>query len=90
MFVLRQEIDRLRARRPDLPMVELIEPMEFLGGRRQLRPIQFQRFRRKPGDDGGRRPSGAFRIVFAAAARGPICLGHSSHFGMGLFLPVTA
>jgi CRISPR-associated protein Csb2 len=41
----------------------------------------------KPGDDGGRRPSGAFRIAFAAAVRGPICLGHSSHFGMGLFLP---
>jgi hypothetical protein len=90
LLVLRQEIDRLRARRPDLPAVECVEPMEFLGGRRQLRPIQFQLFRRKAGDDGGRRPSGAFRIGFATAARGSVCLGHSSHFGMGLFLPETA
>jgi len=21
--------------------------------------------------------------------RGPVCLGHSSHFGLGLFVPVT-
>ncbi len=52
-----------------------------------LRPIEFQRFRKKPGDDGGRRLSGAFRLIFPKAVRGPICLGHSSHFGLGLFLP---
>jgi CRISPR-associated protein Csb2 len=28
-----------------------------------------------------------FRICFAEKVSGPICLGHSSHFGMGLFLP---
>jgi CRISPR-associated protein Csb2 len=67
--------------------VETIDSLPCLGGSRQLRPIQFKRFRKKPGDDGGRRPSGAFRITFAAVARGPICLGHACHFGMGLFLP---
>ena len=56
--------------------------------RRDLRPIQFKRFRSKPGDDGGRRLAGAFRITFRAPVRGPVCLGHSSHFGMGLFTPV--
>jgi CRISPR-associated protein Csb2 len=86
-LVLRQELDRLRARRADLPAVEQIEWLPLLSGRRQLRPIQFKRDRRKAGDDGGRRSSGACRIVFASAVRGPICLGHSSHFGMGLFLP---
>jgi CRISPR-associated protein Csb2 len=51
------------------------------------RPIQFTRFRRKPGDDGGRRFAGAFRVVFPQPVAGPLALGHSSHFGMGLFVP---
>jgi len=28
-----------------------------------------------------------FRIVFPEEMYGPICLGHSSHFGLGLFVP---
>jgi CRISPR-associated protein Csb2 len=56
-------------------------------GVRQLRPIQFNRFRQKPSDDGGNRPAGAFKIVFRNPVTGPICLGHSCHFGLGLFLP---
>lgn len=56
-------------------------------GRKGLRPIQFKRYRNKRSDDGGRRPSGAFRIMFSKEITGPVCLGHSSHFGMGLFLP---
>jgi len=51
------------------------------------RPIQFKRFRSKPGDDGGRRLAGAFRIEFPCPVAGPLALGHSSHFGMGLFVP---
>ena len=54
-----------------------------------LRPIEFKRFRSKPGDDGGRRLAGAFRMEFSQEVGGPIVLGHSSHFGMGLFRPVT-
>jgi CRISPR-associated protein Csb2 len=82
--VLRQEL----ARRSDLPAVVSIEDEELIGPRR-LRPIQFKRFRRKAGDDGGRRPAGAFRITFAAPVRGPLCLGHSCHFGLGLFVPAS-
>jgi CRISPR-associated protein Csb2 len=52
-----------------------------------LRPIQFKRFRRKAGDDGGRRPTGAFKLTFREPVTGPLCLGWSSHFGMGLFAP---
>lgn len=59
------------------------------GSSRTLHPIQFKRFRRKTGDDGGRRLAGAFRIVFPQRVPGPIALGHSSHFGMGLFVPAT-
>jgi CRISPR-associated protein Csb2 len=84
---LRQELERLRERRPELPEVIAIEPLELLGPRKNLRPIQFHRYRQKPGDDGGRRPSGAFRIVFATPRKGPLCLGHSCHFGLGLFSP---
>lgn len=53
---------------------------------RSLRPLQFKRFRRKSSDDGGRRLAGAFRITFDEPVSGPIALGHSSHFGVGLFL----
>jgi len=53
----------------------------------RLRPIQFKRFRSKTGDDGGRRLAGAFRLTFPQPVSGPIALGWSSHFGMGLFMP---
>lgn len=55
-----------------------------LSGRR---PIQFKRFRAKSNDDSGRRLAGAFRIEFHDKINGPLALGHSAHFGMGLFLP---
>lgn len=84
--ILEQELGRLRERRPELPAIQTIAWEPTLGPH-QLRPIQFQRFRRKHGDDGGRRPGGAFRITFVAPVRGPFCLGHSAHFGLGLFLP---
>lgn len=53
------------------------------------RTIQFKRYRRKASDDGGRRIAGAFRLTFRHAVRGPIALGHSSHFGLGLFMPLS-
>jgi CRISPR-associated protein Csb2 len=84
--VLGQELARLAERRGGLPPCEVVELADGIGPGR-LRPIQFQRFRRKRGDDGGRRPGGGFRLVFATPVRGPLCLGHSAHFGLGLFLP---
>ncbi len=90
--VLREELARLRERRPTMPAPESIEPLtDSLGvvrlGVQNLRPIQFKRFRRKRGDDGGRLAAAGYRVRFPNAVRGPICLGHSSHFGLGLFLP---
>jgi CRISPR-associated protein Csb2 len=61
----------------------------------RLRPVQFKRFRRKRNDDGGRQPAGAFRVTFfdgngqPMSISGPICLGHSAHFGLGLFTPIS-
>jgi CRISPR-associated protein Csb2 len=86
---------QLLAVRPDLTSEGLsdivIEPLRdanevFRIGAR-WRPIQFKRYRSKAQDDGGRRLAGAFRLTFSAPVRGPIALGWSSHFGMGLFLP---
>ncbi|MEX0610721.1 MAG: type I-U CRISPR-associated protein Csb2 [Pirellulales bacterium] len=100
--VLREELARLAERTPDMPNVKSIVPLRtndaFViaprlwaprASGRTLRPIQFKRFRQKRGDDGGRRPAGVFKITFEAPVPGPICLGHSSHFGLGLFLPAT-
>lgn len=94
--VLREELGRWLERRHDLRDITAdsiaLEPLldeqgAFRLGRRRLRPIQFQRFRAKRGDDGGRRPAGSFRLVFPRRVQGPLCLGHSAHFGMGLFVP---
>lgn len=52
-----------------------------------LRPTHFKRSRRKHTDDGGRRYTGAFLILFDRPVTGPIALGHSSHFSLGLLLP---
>ena len=87
--VLLDEIARLRELRPEIPeplSVEFLNEEHRMGAHR-LRPIQFKRFRDKRSDDGGRRPAGAFRIIFPEPVFGPICLGHSSHFGLGLFVP---
>lgn len=54
----------------------------------QERALQFRRFRRKRGDDGGNRPSAFFQLTFPYQVAGPIALGHSSHFGLGLFIPI--
>lgn len=92
--VFKEELARLLQRRPDLRDLSLdavgVQPLTDPNGVFRvgnLRPIQFRRFRQKADDDGGRRTSGSFQITFPRPVKGPICLGHSSHFGMGLFVP---
>ena len=84
--VLLRELGLLRERRPELPAVEGIDILRGCGGDERWRSAQFRKDRGKRGDDGGRRSSGAFRVRFAGPTAGPICLGHSSHFGLGLFV----
>ena len=57
-------------------------------GKLSVRPIEFKRFRSKADDDGGVRLCGAFHLEFGRSVRGPIALGHSAHFGMGVFRPL--
>jgi CRISPR-associated protein Csb2 len=87
---------QLAAVRPDLvgesaPEV-IIEPLwddnHVLKVAGRWRTIQFKCFRRKAGDDGGRRLAGAFRLTFRQPVRGPIVLGWSSHFSLGLFVAI--
>lgn len=94
--VVREELSRLAERRPDLcnllPENINVQPVVdkngvFRIGQAGLRPIQFKRYRQKRGDDGGTRASGFFRIDFGREVAGPIALGHSAHFGLGLFVP---
>jgi len=82
--VVREEL----ARRGLLQGEVEIEPLDHVGSHPPLRPLQFRVERpRKPGDDGASRPRGLFRLRFPQPVPGPIALGHSSHFGLGLFLP---
>lgn len=82
-------VEEIRRAYPDMATRLKVEYLneEHRCGAHRLRPIQFKCYRRKRGDDGGRRPAGVFRIVFPEEVYGPICLGHSSHFGLGLFVP---
>lgn len=93
---LREDIRRLLQRRDDLKNMSIdqidISPLTdgsgvFRIGTRNHRPIEFQRFRQKHGDDGGKRLCGAFSITFPRPVQGPIALGHSCHYGLGLFYP---
>jgi CRISPR-associated protein Csb2 len=93
---LHEELAHLIARRPELQSISIeqitIEALLENGvfrtrDSRGLRPIQFKRYRQKRGDDGGSRRSGFFKLKFPIETRGPIALGHSCHFGLGLFVP---
>jgi CRISPR-associated protein Csb2 len=61
--------------------------LDHVGRTGSFRPLQFRRVRHKPGDDGANRATAAFRLEFDREVAGPLCLGHASHFGLGLFLP---
>lgn len=52
-----------------------------------FRPIDFFRYRRGGGSNGG----GAynFEIEFSESVRGPIALGFACHYGLGLFVPAS-
>jgi CRISPR-associated protein Csb2 len=70
------------------PTVSVIPGPEVMNMLRwRYRPLQFRRGRSKRGDNGFGREFGACRITFDKPVPGPICIGHSSHFGLGLFVP---
>jgi CRISPR-associated protein Csb2 len=54
---------------------------------RRYRPSARQRHDTRQGQAG--RPGAFLRLTFAHPVQGPIALGHLSHFGLGLFRPMT-
>jgi CRISPR-associated protein Csb2 len=89
-FLIDDLREQLKVALPDMDIEQVqIEPIQDTNDVFKVadrwRPIQFKRYRRKASDDGGRRLVGAFRLTFPVDTLGPICLGHSSHFGLGLF-----
>ncbi len=86
--VLADDLARCAGVAPGAHEGVLIESLGDAGiGHRHLRTAQFERNRPgKTGDDGVRRPHGAFSLRFPTEVPGPIALGHSCHFGLGLFL----
>jgi CRISPR-associated protein Csb2 len=95
--MLREELRHLIERNPELASVDLdsiriapeMENGVFRLGPQKRRPLEFKRFRQKRDDDGGRRLCGSFRLTFPKSITGPIALGHSNHFGLGLFVAVA-
>jgi CRISPR-associated protein Csb2 len=48
---------------------------------------EYIRSRLRRADNGGMRHCGYFLLRFAKAVCGPVALGHSAHYGMGMFVP---
>lgn len=87
--VLKEELGHRAKLAPDKFGGVEIEPWDGRGiGSRHIRPLEFYLSRLKEGGDGERRSRGGFRIRFPHPVSGPIALGHSCHFGLGLFLPL--
>ncbi|MHB1424684.1 MAG: type I-G CRISPR-associated protein Csb2 [Gemmataceae bacterium] len=87
--VLAEECQRWLQRLTTLADAGLLAytPLEQEGRTSPFRPLQFRRSRRKADDEGASRATGLFRLEFDREVMGPLCLGHASHFGLGLFLP---
>jgi CRISPR-associated protein Csb2 len=62
-------------------------PFQF--GNRHLRSLQFQTIRYDGGGNRGNSSGNAFTIIFPEPVSGPFAFGYGSHFGLGLFVPVT-
>ncbi len=87
---LRSEVRRWLEKQPGQPSVPFeVEALEKANPawKQHPRPFEFRRGRERKGDDGYQRAFGIYRVTFAVPMPGPLCVGYSSHFGLGLFLP---
>lgn len=60
-----------------------------VGKGRKRRPVHFQRFRSRRGVVQPDRLGSFWRLTFPESVSGPLALGFSCHFGLGLFSPVA-
>ena len=78
-------------RERQLPEPTDIQPLPTIKPHgRELRPIDFHRFRSKRGLVQPDTRGSFWQLTFAEPVTGPLALGFSCHFGLGLFAPVDA
>lgn len=66
-----------------------VEPVSTVPvGGRQLRPIDFHRFRNKRGLTQPDTHGSFWKLTFAEPLLGPLALGFGCHFGLGMFNPI--
>lgn len=73
-----------------LPTPKVEELREILISSQRLRPVEFQVKRHHGGGTRARQAPTAFQLTFAEPVRGPLAFGYGAHFGLGLFVPVSA
>lgn len=82
-----QLLRECRARGLPEPELELLSAIPVRG--RLRRPIQFHRFRSKPGLKQPDRQGSFWRVTFPVAINGPLALGFGCHFGLGMFKGIS-
>jgi CRISPR-associated protein Csb2 len=65
-----------------------IEPMDTVSEERfvAVHLTRQERFQARTARESGVKPGERFRLTFPQPVSGPLCLGHSAHFGLGLFV----
>lgn len=86
-FSIEEQIRRECRQRGLSEPIALQQLQEISVGKQKCRPIHFHRFRSKRGIIQPDRQGSFWRLTFAAPITGPLALGYSSHFGLGLFAP---
>lgn len=72
---------------PEPVAIEVFDEVDIGKGRKR-RPIHFRRFRSRRGLTQPDRIGSFQRLTFPEPIAGPLALGFSSHYGLGLFRPV--
>ncbi len=72
---------------PELVRMEALNEVD-VGRNRKRRPIHFHRFRSRRGITQPDRLGSFWRLVFAEPVTGPLALGFTCHYGLGLFKPI--
>lgn len=88
-FGVAEQVQReCRLRGLPMPVSVKLKPEALVGGLPR-RPVHFHRFRSKRGLTQPDTHGSFVEIVFPEQVVGPLALGFASHFGLGLFAPVT-
>lgn len=87
----RQDLKRLLELRNNLPPVQIGKPSNYvtLPNGRHVSNLQFQTTRSGKQSAPNPAEAAAVELIFSEAIQGPLALGYGTHFGLGVFVPVT-